>query len=121
MRTLRSEGGGVVKIAARVYVDGSVETPGIDFGPKGLRIVNCNREFVTFRTFGHSSFSGRGQQSYRPVTFYVVKIERVEVEGSMTVITGDQVAVFDAKADQAQGEAASYALHTHVAPSWLKP
>jgi hypothetical protein len=93
-----------MEFTARIYTDGSVETPGIDFGPKGLTVWEVTREFATFKTSPHSSWSGRGMTSYRPVGFVVCRVLRGWTEGSISVLRVEQVTSFPAAKPAANSE-----------------
>lgn len=53
-----------------------IETPGCDFGPKGLTFEFRLGKYIVAKNGGHRGFLSRGAQAYYPATWIVGKVVR---------------------------------------------
>lgn len=76
--------------------DGSVITPGFDYGPQ-TKVVKVNRNAIVFKVPSHSTWAGRGMRRTVPTTIYVMSViewrgdsAKVEKVVDFPVRTGDE-------------------------------
>ena len=67
-----------------IYKDGTVGTPGADYGPGPLKLHHViGKKFVVVKVKGHSAFAGLGQRQRVGTFLQAFKIiEKVPVRGS---------------------------------------
>jgi hypothetical protein len=51
-----------------------IDVYGINYGPKGLETIARIGNYEIWRSFGHQTWSGRGESSYAPANYYLVDI-----------------------------------------------
>lgn len=55
--------------------DGSILTPGIDYGPKPPQLMHRAWPFLVIKTLGHTGWSSRGERSYYPTRYHLVEVD----------------------------------------------
>ena len=79
----------------RIAPDGTVQTPGWDYGSGKKEVWHRNLRFITLKIAGSKQWSGLGQQSYYPTRFHVYAISREGVDGGGTQwLSVEEVASF---------------------------
>jgi len=55
-------------------IDGPIQAPGVDYGPKGLTLAYRRGDYLIAKQPGMKAFISRGEQAYYPALWRVVKI-----------------------------------------------
>jgi len=70
--TLQAFKGTCISRHAVLRPDGTLSTPGVSHGPKGLTVVEDLGDRLIIKSHGHTGWSGRGQTSYHGPTYYLM-------------------------------------------------